>query len=420
MEEERDVLELFYECVRTFTTQPLDIFFYEDSNGQTLLVQDGAVWTWNENHPFWKDHRETMWAFQEIGDVFLREYAMYQAKHYGGCNKNAFIKKVRTEEAQQLVELLQALVGDIDLELFTALSHEQYESVTGAGLEIVLIPYPIKLEDIEELNLFSKANWIRLSYQNVHALRKYLNMAQSTRLAVCYTDGPEGSDFYAVGLLPDNTQNKFPRISFPGHMEWRFCLPPAQDGSGHIEVDPGCRIRCMQGRLFLPLLNSEDYERRKIHKALETWQTPKGKNIDDYVGNVLQLVQQVKRQKKGALLIVSDKKVIELERDRLCNLNCGIGLEGDGWNKSKSELLTELSSIDGAVLVDWEGNFWACGVILDTTAAKGDISRGSRYNSARSYVAWAQARYVKSSLLGVVVSEDGMVDFLIGKDLTKS
>lgn len=420
MEEKSDVLKLFYECVRTFTTQPLDVFFYEDSNGQTLLVQDGAVWTWNESHPFWTDHRETMWAFREIGDVFLREYAMYQAKHYSGFNKNAFIKKVRTEEAQQLMELLQALVGDIDLELFTALSHERYESVTGAGLEIVLIPYPIKLENIEELNLFSKVNWIRLSYQNVHALRKYLNMAQSTRLAVCYTDGLEGNDFYAVGLLPGNAQNKFPWISFPGHMEWRFCLPPVQNGCGHVEAYSGCRIRCMQGRLFLPLLNSEDYERRKIQKALETYPVPKGKNINDYVGNVLQLVQQIKSQKKGALLIVSDEKIIQLERDRLCEINCGIGLEGDSWSKSKSELLIELSSIDGAVLVDWEGNFWACGVILDGMAAKGDISRGSRYNSARSYLAYAQTRYVKSSLLGVVVSEDGMVDFLIGKELNGS
>lgn len=417
MEEKSAILELFYECVRTFTTQPLDIFFYEDSNGQTLLVQDGTVWTWNENHPFWTAHRETMWAFREIGDVFLREYTMYQAKHSGECNKNAFIKKVRTEEAQQLTELLQALTGDIDLELFTALSHERYESVTGAGLEIVLIPYPIKLEDIKELNLFSKANWIRLSYQNVHALRKYLNMAQSTRLAVCYTDGLEGSDFYAVGLLPNNAQNKFPWISFPGHMEWCFCLPPVQNEDSPVEVYSGCRIRCMQGRLVLPLLNSEDYERRKIKKALEDYQAPEGKNINDYVGNVFRLVQQVKNQKKGALLIVSDVTMIQLEQKRLCSTNCGIGLEGDSWNKSKSELLSELSSIDGAVLVDWEGNFWACGVILDGKAAKGDISRGSRYNSTRSYLAFAQSIYVDSSMLGVVVSEDGMVDFLIGKEL---
>lgn len=420
MEEKRDVLNLFQECIRTFTTQSLDILFYNDSEGQSLLIQDETAWTWNEDHPFWTDHRETRWTFREIGDVFLREYAKYQASHYNSYDKDTFIKRVRVEEAQQLIELLQALVSGIDLDLFTAVSHEQYESATGTGLEIVLISYPIRPEDIPGLLLFDKANWVRLSYQNVHAMRKYLNMAQFTGLAVCYTNGLEGTDFYAVGLFPDNIQNKFPRITFPGHMEWRFCLPVVQEGDSYREVDPGCRIRCMQGRLFLPLLNSEDYERRKIQQALEVNRTQTGQNVDKCVNNVFQLVQQIKRQRKGALLIVSDETVIKLERDRLCKQNCGISLERESWSQSKLELLTELSAIDGAVLVDWNGNFWACGVILDGTAAKGDISRGSRYNSAHSYLVSAQARYVEHSLLGVVVSEDGMVDFLNGKDSDKS
>jgi DNA integrity scanning protein DisA with diadenylate cyclase activity len=67
-----------------------------------------------------------------------------------------------------------------------------------------------------------------------------------------------------------------------------------------------------------------------------------------------------------------------------------------------------VTNIDGAVLIDPDGTCHAIGAILDGLAtAKGDSSRGSRYNSA--------LRYVESSqypVLAVVVSEDGLIDLL--------
>jgi hypothetical protein len=67
-----------------------------------------------------------------------------------------------------------------------------------------------------------------------------------------------------------------------------------------------------------------------------------------------------------------------------------------------------VTNIDGAVLIDHSGTCHAIGAILDGLAtAKGDSSRGSRYNSA--------LRYVESSqypVLAVVVSEDGLIDLL--------
>ena len=67
-----------------------------------------------------------------------------------------------------------------------------------------------------------------------------------------------------------------------------------------------------------------------------------------------------------------------------------------------------VTNIDGAVLIEPNGICHAIGAILDGLAtAKGDSSRGSRYNSA--------LRYVNSSkypMLAVVVSEDGWIDLL--------
>jgi len=381
-----------------------------------VLARQEDDWVWNDEHPFWEDHREAGWVFREIGDVFLCEYAAYQQKPSDEAN---FIKKVRMNAARQLEDMLQVLTCGMDLELLTALSNERYESVAGSGLQIALVSHPIKLTEVEDLLLFEEDNWVKLTYQNTHALRKYLNMARTACLAVCRTHksgSGEDDDFYAVGLFSGNVRKKYPCISFPGHMEWQFYLPPAQEergGSG--EVNPGCRVRCMQGRLFLPLLDPTNYERRELQKALDAYPEPPEGKLSEGTEKVFELVQQVKKQKKGALLIIADETVLKAETGRLCRRkHCGIALNRKKACGSIPEPVTQLSAIDGAVLADWDGNCWACGVILDGSAADGDMARGSRYNSARSYLVSTQDRLGDHPPLGVVVSEDGMVNFLNG------
>ncbi|WP_197070404.1 DNA integrity scanning protein DisA nucleotide-binding domain protein [Hymenobacter sp. DG25B] len=74
-------------------------------------------------------------------------------------------------------------------------------------------------------------------------------------------------------------------------------------------------------------------------------------------------------------------------------------------NPSVMRLIT---NIDGAVLIDPAGTCFAIGAILDGLAtAKGDSSRGSRFNSALRYV--ESSRY---PCLAIVVSEDGWIDLL--------
>jgi hypothetical protein len=73
-------------------------------------------------------------------------------------------------------------------------------------------------------------------------------------------------------------------------------------------------------------------------------------------------------------------------------------------------MLTQFTSIDGAVIIDLDGYAHAKGVILDGIAGiEGDASRGSRYNSALTYF---QFRGWQKPSMIVVVSEDGMVDVI--------
>ena len=75
--------------------------------------------------------------------------------------------------------------------------------------------------------------------------------------------------------------------------------------------------------------------------------------------------------------------------------------------KLKPDLLAQLTTIDGAVILSPDGKCYAIGGILDGLASvEGDPSRGARYNSAIRYV-----KSSKASCLAVVVSEDGGTTF---------
>jgi hypothetical protein len=73
-----------------------------------------------------------------------------------------------------------------------------------------------------------------------------------------------------------------------------------------------------------------------------------------------------------------------------------------------TELISHITRIDGAVLMDPEGTCYAMGAILDGTATpEGDPSRGARYNSAIRYLNTQTCPAV-----AIVVSSDGDVHVL--------
>lgn len=114
-----------------------------------------------------------------------------------------------------------------------------------------------------------------------------------------------------------------------------------------------------------------------------------------------QLTQEASIQATGTILVITSGAAQEAQRlTRQC-FRVVPRLMTPG-------VLRLVTNIDGAVMVDQHGTCHAIGAILDGLAtAKGDSSRGSRYNSA--------LRYVESSqypVLAVVVSEDGLIDLL--------
>lgn len=116
-----------------------------------------------------------------------------------------------------------------------------------------------------------------------------------------------------------------------------------------------------------------------------------------------QLALQAAEQQHGTMLVVHE--AAETEARRLSPQALSIEPQ-----LLSAELLAAVTSIDGAVLVDPEGNCHAVGVILDgkQVEGKGDSARGARFNSAVRYYHGEH----DAACVIVIVSEDGMIDLL--------
>ena len=117
------------------------------------------------------------------------------------------------------------------------------------------------------------------------------------------------------------------------------------------------------------------------------------------IENLRKIVDTAMIQKHGALLIISN----EAEKEAVRLANQSINIESTMLNES---LVRNVTSIDGAVILDTHSICHSIGVILDGIATnKGNSARGARYNSAVKYVEKNNKKCV-----AVIISEDGMVD----------
>ena len=111
----------------------------------------------------------------------------------------------------------------------------------------------------------------------------------------------------------------------------------------------------------------------------------------------------------------------EQEVKRLCDMNRAIPVESNlkynkteegenGWHKAA---FLGISNMDGALILDFDGNCKAISCIVDGKAViPGRVERGARLNSIENYVGSKK----KGICIGIVISEDGMVNILHNKN----
>jgi hypothetical protein len=131
------------------------------------------------------------------------------------------------------------------------------------------------------------------------------------------------------------------------------------------------------------------------------------KNItSNNIAKLYSIMLEASNQKHGTIIIISKNAMSETNR-----------LKSQSFRVEPTEItpvvVKEITSIDGAVLIDTECNCYGIGVILDGMATNsGDTSRGARYNSAIRYVETIKNRENFSDCLAIVISEDGYVDLI--------
>lgn len=123
----------------------------------------------------------------------------------------------------------------------------------------------------------------------------------------------------------------------------------------------------------------------------------------EQIDDLWDLSKEATKQKHGTILVISDNASSETERlGKQCFPLKPLKLD--------DKIIQQITSIDGAVLLDRDSICHAIGVILDGLATnKGDASRGARYNSAIRYY----EQFGKdNSLILVIISEDGMINLI--------
>jgi DisA bacterial checkpoint controller nucleotide-binding len=149
-----------------------------------------------------------------------------------------------------------------------------------------------------------------------------------------------------------------------------------------------------------PNLPQEKFDKVQFHDHISSLF-----DVDSLSKNLLlKAVEAAVNQSHGTMLIISAEA--EEESNRLSGQSTAIEVI-----PISKEIVSHVSSVDGAIMVSPDGNIYSFGVILDglATTENGDPSRGARFNSAVRYIDMQRIKDV--NCLAIIVSEDGYVDF---------
>lgn len=150
----------------------------------------------------------------------------------------------------------------------------------------------------------------------------------------------------------------------------------------------------------MPNLYNEKINREKFFSSLKRLFS----GIDKVRLHTLwNITMEATKQQHGTILAISSKADEEALR---LSSQC-FKIKPICINK---DIIHQITSIDGAVLIDIDCTCHAIGVILDGIAtSNGDSSRGARYNSALRYYEYMEH---KAQTVLVVISEDGGIDLI--------
>ena len=271
-----------------------------------------------------------------------------------------------------------AFKKQIDIDFYNTLASSHYEKRAASGG--ILINNGKQQYDLQIM--FSEK--YPLEIKNVRQIRKLLEMTTDRLFLIAENGSVIGISDYRY------YSDSFEYFLFNGHQIWSY----HKNGKELLSYKEG-----KYTFIF-------DYNRNFIADFPNNF-------IDEinyeYLNSIL---YEIRQQKRGTLLIISDEAKDEVER--LCYMGRGYAINPvDLKNPGSKNLLSSITSIDGAIFIDINLLCYGVGVILDGIAVKtGLSSRGARYNSAKCYI----DNKGSEKFVAVVVSEDETIDIIYHKD----
>ena len=252
----------------------------------------------------------------------------------------------------------------------------KYEGTEGIGRlaicnkEHINIRLTFELEEPIELSDYRK-------------VRKFLELSSECSIIIS-----DSVHIYGLGKIVGKYNPKDESlfiISFKSHFKWEVL----HDNNSMMVVE-----------YSLPTIRKDKINRKKFCSDLpRIFKDVENEQID----GLWKIITNASDQKHGTMVVISDNA--EKESKRLGKQCFAIKPV-----KLQPNIIQQITSIDGAILLDRNSTCFAIGVILDGDATeKGDSSRGSRYNSAIGY--YEQFRKT-TPLLIVTISEDGMTNLI--------
>lgn len=331
---------------------------------------------------------------------------------------NAYLVRLSRELIIQEIENnLRTLTNDLDIECITALSGEKQEKRTVKNASIAVVPYIhyANMNNEKVLLDFCENNRRELHILHAHAVRKQLDLTTGGSLVICKEPSYQG--YKTFGVITTAAAAQYPRFKLDSYLCWSFCMPDV-DGSEKVLV------QYRRGALTMPLIELKDARWEELENNLKEH---KSMLSEDEFGYLARMVQTLTTCKKGAILILARKEDIEAEARRLAGKNRGVQLSSpisiNGENGEPDvDILSRLSSIDGAILADFTGQCYAFGVILDGVVIKdGNPDRGSRFNSTKTYIEnrvcddTGNIDTKRAPFFGIIRSDDGMINIRWGQ-----
>ncbi|MDA1602062.1 diadenylate cyclase [Bacillus cereus] len=257
------------------------------------------------------------------------------------------------------------------------ISSMKYEGGEGKGRVILCEKNHSAVKMLIELK-----NPIELS--NKRAVRKLLEISKENYYLIS-----DGNFVYGLGEILENYKLYFDLffIHFTKHYNFRVYY------NEHILIEASYGI---------PNLPKSKVNREKFIDIVKRFFVDIS---DDSLANLWSLIGTATQQRHGTMIVISEEAKDEAKR--LSKQSTLILPQ-----KLNENLMSVITNIDGAVLLDKDSICYGIGVILDGIASEnGDPSRGARYNSAIRYLDFIEKK-LKSKTLIIIVSEDGFVDMI--------